>query len=656
MSPEKQGLPPASPGIVDPTLSQGSDPQAMLAEQARQFETVVQKSEISDQYDFERTRFDLGNVAFVFRGREELPVLSAENAEQAKQVLTTDELPVYTSTEDYKSWRKNQEKGIGKDSTDGEQEIEFFASNTSRGIVDVALKLIETGHGDEDEKDRLTSLRKKLVDDDIDDEVLGLFDMVYTAGAVDLGTGNMVDNRNASPEAPMLVALALSGDKLSQAIINTKRKIVDAEDEKRLFNAESTSLKRPGEPLSDDEIELMKNAHFIAVHTTPTAPKAITEHGDRGIFPTGQYDLGKQIYHPRETIHWSLNHAVASHMMGDFTGREITIVDPLDELAKINGAPNSLYGVDTYFSANPGEPLLLSPHASVVQVKEGAPDQSIIARDVNDIRINKRDMRPEDFDTIERFFGYDEKDREHGIDGFGKTILAYDLFANGGLYLDWQMVERIENGDQDNAYDFLTEKEKAKSEEYMKPFRSAYNLIKSDLPENPSESDYGEALERLFERIVTGEVDIAEHPEFHDEIIETIRVLSINKLIKEKGGKVEKAGGQSQYMADEEFKEKERSVVSAIGFKSGLHDNNIEGWMEEVFQNTRSKATSGKYDEGTLTFDWSEYDDSNLWQTMATGSWQNRRYMVRSGMLSFTPPKVKKNQERSLVSAPADWA
>ncbi|HET7673873.1 MAG TPA: hypothetical protein VFK11_05175 [Candidatus Saccharimonadales bacterium] len=650
MSPEtiKQTSTGANQANIDPGLQQGQDPAVLLVEQAERFSAAVPAETISDQHDFQRVRFSVGNDSYVFRGREELPVLSERAESVKKEVLTTDESPVYTDKNEYKVWVKDQEESPGEEA-EGEN-IEYIASDTPRGIVDVAIKLIEKGHGDKAQKDRLNGLRRKLVDDDIDEEALGLFDIIYVAGAVDLETGNVVDNRNASPEAPMLAALAISGDELSQEIINTKRQLVDAEDEKRLFSRDGFPLKRPGEPLNDAEIELMKDAHFIAVHTTPTAPKTVNEQGERGIFPTGQYELEQQLHYPRETIHWSLNHAVDSHMMGDFKGREITIVDSLDELAKINGAPNSLYGVDTYFSANPGEPLLLSANASIVQVKESTPEQPIITRSGNDIHINNRGIKAEDFDTLASFFRYDEK--YGATDSDGKLLLAQDLSEKGSLRLDWQMVERIKNGEQDSAYEFLSDEQKAKSEEYMKPFKSAYELVKDDLPENPSESDYRRAIEHLFEKIVTGEVNIAEHPEFHAEIIETTRIMAVNELIEEKGGRVEKAGGQSQYMAREGFKEEERRIVSTIGLNSGLHDNNKEGWTEEVFKRTRSQATSGSYEEGTLKFDWSKYDDSSLWQTMAGNSWQNRRHLVRSGMLSFTPKKTQKTGG-SFLSAPA---
>lgn len=651
MSPEtiKKASPADTTGNIDPGLSKATDPMTVLAEQAEQLHAAVPMETISDQYDFQRVKFSLGDTDYVFRGREELPVLSEQTDGINREVLTTDEVPVYTDKNEFITWIKGQEEGSGEVEADS---TEFIASDTPRGIIDAALKIIETGHGEKEGEGRLKALRKKLEDDETDDEVLGLFDVIYTAGAVDLETGK-TDGYGASPEAPMLAALALSGNELAQTIINTKRKIVDGEDEKKLFNRDREQLKRPGEPLSDAELEIMKNAHFIAVHTTPTLPKRINEHGDLGIFPSGEYELGEQTHYPRETIHWSLNHAVDSHMMGDFKGRRITIVDPLDELTRTNGAPNVLFGVDTYFSANPGQPLVLSREASIVQLKDGGLEQPIIARDGNNIHLTNRGLQSEDFSTLEAFFGYSEVDQKHGIEGMGKYQLAYDLFANGGIHLNRQMVERIENGEQDSAYEFLTEDQKAESARYMRPFESAYALIQSELPENPNESDYSQALEKLFEKIVKGEVDIAEHPEFHEEIIETVRIMAVNKLIEEKGGKVEKAGGQSQYMADEDFKAKERLVVSSLGLKSGLHDNNLESFVEGTYSNSRSKATSGNYEEGTLKFDWSKYDDSDIWMAMGGSSWQNRRHLVRSGMLSFTPKKAQK-AGASFFSAPAD--
>ncbi len=108
-------------------------------------------------------------------------------------------------------------------------------------------------------------------------------------------------------------------------------------------------------------------------------------------FPPEYDDEGNIIVHPaskylpvdRETIHFTLNHAVEEHMFwseGDEGGYLITV--PLQDVIDSNGLESldNLYGIDTYFTPKQGKGLKL-PKAKVRKVEKGE-DRKAITREI----------------------------------------------------------------------------------------------------------------------------------------------------------------------------------------------------------------------------------------------------------------------------------
>lgn len=114
-------------------------------------------------------------------------------------------------------------------------------------------------------------------------------------------------------------------------------------------------------------------------------------------FPPDYDDEGNLIVHPaskympvdRETIHFTLNHAVEEHMFwseGDEGGYLITV--PLQDVIDANGLESldNLYGIDTYFTPKQGKGLKL-PKAKVRKVEKGE-DRKTITREIMETEYN----------------------------------------------------------------------------------------------------------------------------------------------------------------------------------------------------------------------------------------------------------------------------
>ena len=54
-------------------------------------------------------------------------------------------------------------------------------------------------------------------------------------------------------------------------------------------------------------------------------------------------------HHTRWTKHFTLNHFVASHGGGDWSGNKFYYLSPATEMIKVNGKPASLYAIDTFY-------------------------------------------------------------------------------------------------------------------------------------------------------------------------------------------------------------------------------------------------------------------------------------------------------------------
>ncbi len=571
----------------------------------------VRVEKIKDLDDYERLHLVLPTGdGVVFRGKEEMP--SLPEGFVAKGQLLTSEQPVYSPRELYQTWAS---RFSGQE---GSKPREFIATDTPIGIIDVAIKVIESGAGDPRYKNDLVQLHQKLVSGDIDEKILNYFDAIYIAGAVDTESGEF--GGPPSPDGPIMVALALAGDQQAVDALNAKRKIVEQSDQLHLQH------KLPGENLSPSELEILADAHFVAVHTTPVRPEVIMPDGTRGIRATGDYDKGKPTQFPRTTVHWSLNHAVQSHMGGDFRGRATTIVAPLEQIVGVNGAPAALKGVDTYFSLNPGQELLVPPKATMVETHTDEHTSFVQYAD-NVIRIKSTGITTEDLrGFLAGLTGSDPENADYIL-----HLTASKLVSSGVFNPLRAEIKSLQDP---------TEEDKTPARQaYLEPFRALHELVRTELPAEASSDDFTRATTTVVEKLLTGEIKAEEHPQVIPLLVESVRLYMVNKAIQEYGGKIVASDNMSAYIEDREFQEAEGAVVQKLRLGTGLHASRDEGVIEQVFKEMRHMALNrhALTTENAYQF---YYDDIQMWGMLEKASWQNRRTLVALGLLTFPPKKA----------------
>ncbi|HUQ85776.1 MAG TPA: hypothetical protein VM077_05605 [Candidatus Limnocylindrales bacterium] len=615
--------------------------------------TIINAEPVVDQEGFERTRFIVGDgVSIIFRGREQLPEFPDSSSDRKTVVLTVDEKPLQTSGEDFDAWLAKMNSGRGEPVKDTGFETEILASTSPLGIVDASLQLIDQGVGKAELKPDLENLRQKIKTRQIDDAVLNLFDQIYVSGAVDTATGlvfgnNMegVGTHNLSVDGPMLVALALGGDEQAIRILDLKREVVNFIDESDIELATMPDggiepkikpgekrIKQPGEALTTDEIDLIKNAHLVAAHTTGTRPEVTdTSTGISTVRPTGEYNIGEDSQYPRSTIHWSLNHAVESHIRGNFNDRPFTVVAPLDELARMNGAPAVLYGVDTYFSLNPGNGLSIPENATIIETHMDE-SSKFISKEGNTVRLRDRDITSED---LKELVEYVHVNFIPDYPGDVASLIAGDLIATGQFDSLSKNMDKIDNPTSEDM--------DPENQELLNQWRPLVSLVKAEISANPNlKTSEGTAI--VLKKLLNGDIPIQEHSDLEPLLTEATRRFLVNKTVESYGGKVVKSDGNSAYIEDEAFREKEEEIASTIGIRLGKHTDLAEGKFEDTYSKALSKALTvipsdqelSESSDETATFNWAKYDDKAIWGSLYQAPWQTRRWATSMGLLTFS--------------------
>ncbi len=618
---------------------------------------------IVDQEGFERTRFVVGDgVSIIFRGREQLPEFPDGSSDRKTVVLTTDEKPLQTTSEDFDAWLTKMNSGRGEPEDTG-LETELIASTSPLGIVDASLELIDHGMGKPDLKSELENLRQKIKTRQIDETVLNLLDQIYVSGAVDTATGLVFGNdmegigtRNLSVDGPILVALALAGNEDALQILNLKREVVNFIDDSDTELVQTPDggieptikpgekrIKQPGESLIPDEIDLIKNAHFVAAHTTGTRPETIDPGtGISTIRPTGEYNIGEDSQYPRSTIHWSLNHAVESHFRGNFNDRRFTVVAPLDELAELNGAPAVLYGVDTYFSLNPGNDLRIPEGATIIETYSDK-SSKFISKDGNTVRLRDRGITSQDLKELTEYVHVNFSPDDPGDVA---SYIAHNLIATGQFDSLPSNIDKIDNP--------IPEDLDPEIQEDLKQWRPLASLVKAEVSASPTLTT-SEVTAIILKKLLNGEIPIQEHSDLEPLLIEATRRFLVNKTVESYGGKFIRSDGNSAYIEDEAFREKEEKIASILGIRLGKHTDLAEGRFEDAYDKALGKAITviprgqelpAESSDETTIFNWAKYDDKTIWHSLYQVPWQTRRWATSMGLLTFsTMPTRKMNRD-----------
>lgn len=654
-----------------------------------QFEQEVSPITVEDDQRFDRVRFDLHDgVSIVFRGREELPTFETDDGDSkvTRGVLGINERPRHTSGDKYGDWTMLVTSGEPNDDVferaaeEGSDRVELIAVASPEGMVEAAITLIDLGRGDPAQKGRLEALRKSLQEGEINDDILKLYDDIFVASTVDVESGNMLgyttqEGQGAGqldPRAPMEVALALAGDKTAVDLIKAKEAklaALEALDEERQRRHEGRTeedapLKQPGELLSEEELEVLKTAHLVGVHTTDLYPAEVGD-GIRMMRPAAEFDKNNPNSSNRNTLHWSLNHAVKSHIKGNFSAREHTIVAPLEDLARVNGAPGVLYGVDSYFVSNPGEGMFIPPEAVVISTHSDT-NKPFINVDGQNIELKNGSFTAEDIDQA--------------IDYLAQHLLkTYKDKGWDESQARYSAARQISGIIADKTHDVFDDLRKMRIPDDQKATLPPpmYEPTLFSLGAFRALRRQGADIDALADRIKAGEdgvydevqalLDqaakeiiedgtIADYPEMHDTIGEEMRKQVVAVTIRNMGGQVVQSDGTSAYIETDGFQDKEEEVTKRLGFRSGLHQYQPEAASERVIEEQLDQAITKvpvpedlQSDDGPRAargdFDWTKFDGRPIWGSMVGSRvpWAIRRQLVSKGLLSYTAQKRDPN-------------
>lgn len=229
----------------------------------------------------------------------------------------------------------------------------FFVESSPQALLDMAFYL-----GVEDK--RLREMRRVLSQGETNKEIKQLMDKVI-AGKLFDSEGNFRTKRNY--EGEVLLLLALQGDADASQKLEKRATLLRQHDEKvqKEIVDETASMNKKGSR-EHETVEALDPKELVAVHTTKFKPKKV---GD-GYRMQSTYDAsqGETL---RNSIHFTLNHHVASHMYGNWDHSPYVALSPFDKMIETNGKPANINTVDTYFEQNPHTPLTLPEGTYIVQ-------------------------------------------------------------------------------------------------------------------------------------------------------------------------------------------------------------------------------------------------------------------------------------------------
>jgi hypothetical protein len=620
--------------------------------------SLVTTEILIDQENFLRQRFnvidprnpDNSLIAVEFRGREELPITGKEEGE-VHVVLTCDTNPLHTNMDRYGTWAEaltdSQHKGgvvLGEPTVDTAHDqsekvwkiaadkqadkVILHGLGTPEGVVDVALQLVGAGVGSPEAIGRLLKLRSELSSRKYSDETLKLMDTIFAAcyEVSDHTTSDV-----AHEEGLMLVALGLAGsEEASMAVVKAEKDFIIKKTALDLGERATTDwvtgektfpdhIAESGEAVAPETIAAVKEAGLVAVHTTETRPLL-----GKFLRSTAEFNGGSNKQIPRDSVHFSLNHAVESHMWGNFSGRPFTIVAPMAGMLESNGAPAAMADVDTYFMTKPGEGLTLPEGTTIIEVASKPEADAKIIQPDGSWTVNTEQLHS--LAGIEQMAA-EIQELSGATENKYTTLpslmwLSYALEGDGGLDIEQELrqVDFIKPGD--GIFDV------------HKPEEQAALLAKrADVESIHKAFVEGNGMQSLLENPNL----LASNVTFNNLLSESLRKILVATAIRKQGGKVVKGG--PHYTYDSEFQEMSNKLADTIGVSAGLHSHMPESKFEsaygEALYRAQERLSSPDGESHVADFNWPKYDSSGMWYWLSRSPAQTRMRAMQMGILTY---------------------
>ncbi len=564
----------------------------------------VEARTVLDEQDYQRRIYDLGpNFSVTFRGRDELPTVGSNefNDSRPSIVLTPDELPHVVDQNEFSDYVASHR--------DAESENKNLIVNaTPVGIIDLVHKLC----GEESMSSERSEMRANFLSGKVGDKENAVLDMMSTAFA-----GIEYGDPMAVSDGLMDVALALAGDTEKRDLIHEKARDL-AEQEHELvvkeLGEDAMFLAYEHEPIDPSVIEKTKS--LVLVRTTSNEP-IINEDGTVEMVPAatitrdfkGSNREGKEEnFIPRQTTHFSLNHFVKGHIVGNFDKHAYVVVAPLSAALEAGQRPTNLYGVDTFFTTGPSEAVKL-PDAKII---ESANDQAELVID----------------EGIHRRY----KTKGYALEDLSKVVEECDdgIFKSTGLSkynIKYKVLEAARTSL------VLTGDGKLKSTD-----SDGQEVVGHVLSETEAEKlNYDEIVNRIAELNSTA---------LDGFMAELVKNLLVDATIVEQGGYV--VSGSNRFVDTNGFDQKVHEIAEEIHSKSETHDGTHENMVEDY---SVKKLHSHRLVNSEGNFDWrdsSELTGQYLNDLISSHETSHRlkRAAVEGGLSTVRGERDKFDRER----------
>lgn len=337
-----------------------------------------------DNAGYKRTVYAINNTTFSFKGREELPIYSTLTYSRSTFLGET---PNWVETEDFQKWQEQ----LKLTQTQESASQHYIVNKTLQGVIELAIQL-----GSKDAS--LPQLRDQLARGVYSERALTLIDALIALNYVDFAGFN---GKGANTNAEAIMLLSLLGDADAQTAVAEAVDTLRQIDQGRKANRERRKVY--SEPLKPQEL--------VCVHATRYKPEA-TEGGGFLVYTTFDATKGKVL---RNTVHTALNHKVAAHIYGSWEDAGYVVISPFESMIKANGLPAVLNTVDTYWSRNPGEPLIFADGTLVAP--GGGDIQGLYETEGNIVKFKSEGLDRQDLINIAEYA------RRNGyLDDFSKSI------------------------------------------------------------------------------------------------------------------------------------------------------------------------------------------------------------------------------------------
>jgi len=486
-----------------------------------EIQKLLEHKTYTDQDGIERQIYTLPTrngktVDVVFYSPEELPY--AVDIAKGKKCMVLGEKPKFRDEAEWGDFLKNLSSDSGRGVIDQMPQDQWETVDSGEGLLFVEsnptnLLDLATFLGQENSPEK-QNLRLATHQRTITPEIRDMIDRIVAFKALnweneDFNDNPFLDDHEKIPENPyggeLLTVLGFLGNKEAteqlEKMLEESRKKRDEKEKEMRVKYEEASKVEPDKPLSVDDL--------VLVHTTRFIPKKV----EGGYEMKSTFDgTGWEL--PRQTIHFSCNHLVQSHMYGSWEGTPYVVLSPLRNMIDANGVPANINTVDTYFEVSPGEKLKLPPGSWLVRpgIVEGLIE---IDSDNNQVIYDRGKV------DIAKMEQYIELAEDEGIEDV-RTYL-YDMLFDAIKYSFHTQFssEKVQK---------ITEEQETK----------LYNLYSKDLDVGAILSEGG--FEKLIQEFVA-KIDVEVTPDFikviqqkmEGIILEEIKKLAIKKQIKQMG-------------------------------------------------------------------------------------------------------------------------